>query len=116
MNLDDAGHTRKLPAMRDGDHKSPSTTTRTMLNTNSKFQRQAALRLTSPPLDLAFLHAKDEDRARFDHGPSLKVIESSSDTRNDALSCCMDDAKSIDGCFNIANKRRYIWVTCHLRA
>ena len=31
---DDAGHTRKLPTMRDGDHKSPSTTT---LNANSKF-------------------------------------------------------------------------------
>ena len=31
-------HTRKLPTMRDGDHNSPSTMTRTTLNTNSKFQ------------------------------------------------------------------------------
>ena len=85
MNLDDAGHTRKLPAMRDGDHKSPSKMTRIMLNTKSKIQPQVTLRLTSPPLDLAFLHAKDEDRARFNHGSSLRIIESSSDARNYAL-------------------------------
>ena len=39
---DDAGHTRKLPKMRDGDHKSPSTMTRTTLNTSSNFQCQVA--------------------------------------------------------------------------
>lgn len=59
-------------------------------------------------------HAKDEDSVGFNQDPSLRVIESMSDARNDALSCCMDEAKGINGRFNIlANEwaRRYVWVT-----
>ena len=40
----DVGHTRKSPSILDGDHWSPSTTTtRTILNTNSKFQLHSEL-------------------------------------------------------------------------
>ena len=77
--------TKKFPTMRDGDHNRPSA-----LSAGSYAHGEG--NLTSPPLDPALLDAKNKDSATFDHSPTLRVVQSASDTRDNALSCCVDQA------------------------
>jgi hypothetical protein len=70
---------------------------------------------TSPAFDAAFLDAENKDCAALDHSSSLRVVEATSDTWDDALACSMNEAKCMDGGLDIANERRYVWVARHYR-
>jgi len=68
---------------------------------------------TGPSLDAALLDAEDKNSARLDHAASFRVVETSSNPRNEPLSSGMDESKGVDGRLDVASEGRDIRVAAH---